>query len=332
MVHEIHSMGSSLDYHFLSMVVVRGLWLLPLIFITGVIGFRLFVFNPLSDLLGENSREKKMKLQVGLWTRRWISVLLIFFSVMTLAALFHETMMITGKPLSDIFPNLLTVLEKTHWGRVWVDRFLILITLGMFWGSCLKRNNVPFRWFFILSVLLLGTFTLIGHPADKGDLTWRVLMDSIHLVAISLWIGGLFPLFRLLLMMKSWDFSETTPFLVKTVERFSLLAVCSVLLMVSTGIFAVWNSWGQIPTKALLLDSNYGYFLSTKLVFVLGVLAFGGLSRFYILPGLRKSQTGSPARLRRLFKIFLIIELILAAGVLVFAFLLTQTAPPASPL
>ena len=186
MGHEMPGMGSSLDFHFLSMVSVRGLWLLPLILMTGIIGFRLFVFNPLSDLLGDNSREKDIKYQVGLLTRRWISVLLIFFSFMTLAALFHETMMVTGKPVPDIFPYLLTVLEKTHWGRVWVDRFLILIVLGMFWGSCLKRDNVPFRWFFILLVLLLGTFTLIGHPADKGDFTWRVLMDAVHLVAVSL--------------------------------------------------------------------------------------------------------------------------------------------------
>jgi putative copper export protein len=69
-----------------------------------------------------------------------------------------------------------------------------------------------------------------------------------------------------------------------------------------------------------------------KLFFVLGVLALGGLSRFYILPGLRKSRSGSPARLRSLFQIFLIIEIVLAAGVLVSAFLLTQTTPPGSHL
>ncbi|MBI1822353.1 MAG: CopD family protein [Nitrospirae bacterium] len=328
MGHEMQSMGAGLDYHFLSMVSVRGLWLLPLMFLTGIVGFRLFVFNPLSGLLGEKSWEKEIKLKVESLSRRWISFLMVFFVFLSIAALFYETHMISGKKNMDILPYLLTVLEKTHWGRIWVDRFLVSIVLEMFWFSCLKRDRFPYRWFFILLVFLSGTFSLIGHPADKGDFTWRVLIDFVHLVSVSVWIGGLFPLIYLVTGIKSSNPSELTVYLTRIVERFSTLAVICVVSMGVTGLLAVWNSWGQWPAWGLLLNSNYGVFFVTKMIFVSGVLACGALSRFYILPGLRKIPSGGGSSLVNHFSIFLAIELIFAAGVLLSAFFLTQSTPP----
>ena len=322
------SMGAGFDYHFLSMASVRGSWLLPLILMTGIVGFRLFVFDPLMRSFGKKTWEKNIKHQMGLFSRRWITRLLIFFAFMSIVALFHETLMISGKKITQIFPYLVTVLEKTHRGRIWVDRSLLLIALGTLWVSCLKRDNLSIRWFFLLLVLLSGTFSLIGHPADKGDFSWATLADILHLVAISLWIGGLFPLFHLLGIIRSSNLPEMNPFLTKIVERFSALAILCVVLVIGTGLFTVRNNWGRFPTWDLLLDSNYGEILLIKMLFVLGVLMLGGLSKFYILPGLRKTSTGNFSPLVSRFFVFLAIELILAAGVLISAFFLTQSTPP----
>lgn len=332
MAHEmLPSMGSSFDFHFISMAAVRGFWLLPLILMTGIVGFRLFVLNSTRGSLEETLWEKSIKLKIRHFSRRSISIFLIWFAIMSLIALFHETMMITGKAFWQVFPNLLTVLEKTHWGRAWIDRSLLLILLGIFWGSCLKKEEFPYRWFLVILVLISATFSLIGHPADKGDYRWSIPMDTIHLMAVSLWIGGLLPLFYLILAVKEEYQPEMNRFLTGAVERFSSMAIIAVLTVTLTGLYSVWNSWGRIPSWELLSDSNYGNILTVKVFFVAGVLSCGGLSRFYILPGLRNAIPQKGSKWVNRFFVFLLIELILAAAVLFFAFFLTQSTPPLIP-
>jgi putative copper export protein len=119
-----------------------------------------------------------------------------------------------------------------------------------------------------------------------------------------------------------------TPFLIQVIERFSLMAMIGVAVILITGFYSVWNSWQEIPSWELLTDSNYGNVLTIKLVFVLGTLFCGGLSRFYILPGLRKIGSGDGSRIVRRFFAYLLVELIFAMGVLFFAFFLTQSTPP----
>lgn len=326
------SMGSAIDFHFISMAAVRGLWLLPFILMGGLVGFRLFVFKSFPGALEPGGWEGSLKLNIRSFSRRWISVLLIFFALMSLVALFHETMMITGKNIRDVFPLLLTVLEKTHWGRAWVDRTLLLIVLAMFWGSCLKKEDFPYRWFLVILFFISITFSLIGHPADKGDYHWSIPMDAVHLFAVCLWIGGLVPLFYLFSSIKPEYHTEMNPFLIGIIERFSLMAMVCVALILSTGLYSVWNSWEEFPSWNRLLDSNYGTILAVKFIFALGVLACGGLSRFYILPGLRKAGPGESSSLIGRFFVFLFIELVFACGVLFLAFFLTQSAPPAAHL
>jgi putative copper export protein len=329
MAHEmLPSMGSGIDYHYISMATVRGLWLFPFIVMTGIVGFRLFVFDAMTLRRNEAPWAILIREKIGLFTRRWINISLIFFAIMCLVALIHETMMITGKNVLHIFPYLLTVLEKTHWGRAWVDRAILVALLAIFWGSCLKKEEFPYRWFFVILFLISMTFSLIGHPADRGDYHWSIPLDALHLFAVSLWIGGLFPLFYLAGAVRVKYHSEMTPFLIQVIERFSLMAMIGVAVILITGFYSVWNSWQEIPSWELLTDSNYGNVLTIKLVFVLGTLFCGGLSRFYILPGLRKIGSGDGSRIVRRFFAYLLVELIFAMGVLFFAFFLTQSTPP----
>lgn len=323
------SMGSSIDFHLVSMATVRGLWLLPFILMTGIVGFRLFVFDAMTEMPDEAPWKISIRKKIKIFSRRWINISLISFVSMCLVALIHETMMITGKNVLDVFPFLLTVLEKTHWGRAWVDRAILVTLLAMFWGSCLKKEEFPYRWFFAILALISITFSLIGHPADRGDFHWSIPLDALHLFAVSLWIGGLFPLFRLCLLVRESYHSEMNRFLTRVIERFSLMAMISIAFIFSTGFYSVWNSWQEIPSWRLLTDSNYGNILATKITFVLATLFCGGLSRFIILPGIRKIASGDGSHLVKRFFAYLLIELIFASGVLFLAFFLTQSTPPA---
>lgn len=321
-------MGASIDYHFLSMAATRGLWIIPLILMTGLVAFRFFVFNPAVSKLNGEGGVQEIQFKMAAFSRRWITLFLAFFALMSLAALYHETYMITGKKMGEILPFVFMVIEKTHWGRIWVDRFLLMTAFGILWGTCIKRDQLPFQWLLFLLILISGTFSLIGHPADKGDLTFRALVDFVHLTAISLWIGGLFPLFNFFRMAVPWDRSEIKPLLKEVLERFSTLAVASVSIMAVTGSLEVWNSWGKVPSLALALDSNYGNILIAKVIFVFAVLAMGGLARFYILPGVRRSAISGNLSLMNQLYLFLAIEVCFATIVVVLAVLLTQSSPP----
>ncbi|OGQ82891.1 MAG: hypothetical protein A3F90_20205, partial [Deltaproteobacteria bacterium RIFCSPLOWO2_12_FULL_60_19] len=258
--------------HLLPHSLLQGIDLAGMILLAGSSAFRVLV-------IATPSRE----------VSRLERCLPFFLIAVGLADLILRSQMITGRHGSEVLSLLPTVLFKTHFGNVWIARILLLFVLGT--SAVRGRNGAALA----VCGLLLLTESLSGHAADSGTLSFAVLADWLHLLAVSAWIGGLV---SLAFSLRRWIASgepEVSSALVIEVRRFSTLAGLCVAVIVATGGFQIWHRVGSL---AALLQTPYGQTLTVKLVLVLMLLSLGALNRFVIVPKLSSDQAAS----RKLFK------------------------------
>ena len=258
--------------HLLLHSLVQGTDLVAMILLAGGMAFRTLVL-PLPS-----QRPSRFE--------RCLPFLLL---VIGLVDLMLRSQMITGRHGSEVWPALPTVLFKTHFGSVWMARISLLCLLGF-------TSTVPKTERLALAAcgLLLGTSSLSGHAADSGTLSLAVLLDWLHLLAVSAWVGGLFYLASVLRRWIAAAEPEVGSLaLITSVKRFSTLAALSVAIILATGSYQIWHRVGSL---AALLQTQYGQTLLAKLLLVLVLLGLGAFNRYVILPKFSRHSAGpSPA-------------------------------------
>jgi copper resistance protein D len=280
--------------HLLPHSLIQGIDLVAMIVLTGGIAFRILVSPP--------SRASRLE--------RSLPFLLIAIG---LADLLLRSQMITGRHGSEVVALLPAVLLKTHFGRAWIARTALLIIVAI--ATATERGAIAAA----AGAILLLTASLSGHAADSGDFSLAVLTDWLHLLAVSIWIGGLV---QLAFLLRRWIASgelRASSTIAAEVKRFSTLASLSVAVVAATGMFQFWHRVGGVDA---LLGTNYGQTLGVKLVFVLGLLALGALNRYVLVP----KFSSSPEAPRKLFK-SVCGEIVLASAILVCAAILLQLPP-----
>ena len=161
------------------------------------------------------------------------------------------------------------------------------------------------------------TATLVSHAAASGDLRY-VALDYLHVIAISIWLGGVVAFAYVALPTARADRPGE---LGQTTWRFSLTALVAVAVIVTTGVV---QSLDRLVLVEDLVETPYGIALLAKVVLLVLLLALGALNLLVWGPRLRRGQRAS-TELRR----DVIGESALFAGVLIAAAFLTAFAPPA---
>jgi putative copper export protein len=155
---------------------------------------------------------------------------------------------------------------------------------------------------------------------------WTSLVNPLHEVAASLWIGTLFVMIAagLPAALRSDLSPESRGSLVaEMVSRFSPVAIGASLLLVATGITTAWR---HLKYLAALWTTPYGYALDVKLVLVATVIALGAWNWRRMRP-----QLGSEAAARRIHR-SAVRELIVAGLVLVVTGILVSLPSPRLPI
>jgi putative copper resistance protein D len=175
------------------------------------------------------------------------------------------------------------VLSRTHFGAIWLGRVVALAVLLV----VAARGGVPAR---VVALALAGivalSTALSGHAADWGDLSVTVLIDWGHVLAASLWIGGVVTLALVIFRLEPAPVPDSVT---RVCARFSRLAGWSLAAVVLTGVY---NAWIQLPDVAALRDTPYGRVLLGKLALVGLLVLLGATNRYTLLPRL----SGVPAR------------------------------------
>jgi copper transport protein len=119
------------------------------------------------------------------------------------------------------------------------------------------------------------TLTLQSHAAAEGGLL-PLAADWLHVVAVSVWMGGLlgFPILltRPPLAMPA---DARARLLGRTVRRFSKVATGAVITLLTTGLYAILL---HVPSLPALTDTAYGNALIVKLGLFVVLLAAGAVN------------------------------------------------------
>lgn len=124
-----------------------------------------------------------------------------------------------------------------------------------------------------LAAVLLFTFSASGHASAEPSPLLPVLADWLHLLATSLWVGGLicFTLLAPLAVRLAPDV-QRAPLLSGIFARFSGLALGSVAVLTLTGAYAALR---ELSALADLWQTAYGQALLIKLLLFTGLISLG---------------------------------------------------------
>jgi putative copper resistance protein D len=265
--------------------------LLALATCLGTLGCRLWVLPALAAVPGAIGVEAVL---VSLW--RLLVTGIAAMTGSSLMELAGRTAEMSGQPLSAILPVLPTVLSQTHYGWVWLMRPIALTVLWLGWW--MGRSNLHSRLIpavmFGVGALIAMTRSASGHAADWGDLTFPEIIDWVHLMASSLWGGGLFALSIAILPAAFRLPTRRRQCIATIAQRFSTLAGVTLAGVLLTGLY---NAWAQLGTIRALWEVSYGRMLLVKLLLVIPLVAFGASNHYTSVPLLRRwSARPSPRR------------------------------------
>ncbi len=174
-----------------------------------------------------------------------------------------------------------------------------------------------------LGIIAAVTATLVSHAAATGSML-EVAIDLVHVLAVSVWVGGLFALgWTALPFARARDAAEAAA-LGRAVWRFSLLALVAVATLVTTGTL---QSLRRLVLPQDLVETPYGIALLAKIALLGVALVFGALNLLVWGPRLRRAV--APEAARRGVVRGTLAESILLVVVLVAAGALTALPPPA---
>ena len=182
-----------------------------------------------------------------------------------------------------------SLLESTAWSTLTGTEYGVAaaVVLGLTLSVALLGDGAPGRRR-ALAALAAGTVAasapaFTGHTRASSPEVLVVGADVLHLLAGSVWFGGLVALVLVLPGLAEEDTAAS-----ETLVVFSKVAAGSLVLLWLTGSMQAWRivtSWGA------LLTTGYGQLLLIKLAVVLLVVAIAAWNRHALLP-----RVGTPAR------------------------------------
>jgi copper transport protein len=169
---------------------------------------------------------------------------------------------------------------------------------------------------------------LSGHAGQTSPRSLALTFDWVHLVAGSLWIGGLI---GLLVLWGALPAQRRVAGLAVAVPRFSNVALGSVLALVASGIGA---SLLHFPTLDSLWTTSYGKALVVKIGLLCTALALAQVNLLRTTPRLRAAaaRPDLAASASRLLRRLVTGEVAIVGGAILTAAVLTSLPPPAKAL
>ncbi len=205
---------------------------------------------------------------------------------------------VTNGQWSQIFtPSILSgLISNGQFGTYWTMReIVIILAIIVSTYTLLVRQRPPvidslLPWVnLILGLALLIAMALSGHAAAaSGTIAiLAILGDWLHLLAASLWVGGMMYIAAIYLpTLKRNSLIEQIGSLLKTLPHFSPLALTGVIILSLTGPLNAtvhMTSWNQLYTTA------YGRALVVKVLLVGGMLLTSAIHVWGFRPRLARS-------------------------------------------
>ena len=166
-----------------------------------------------------------------------------------------------------------------------------------------------------LGLLGLVPLALTGHAAGSANHAMAVNSIGLHLVAVTIWVGGLVAL----VVSRDADAERQA----NLVKRFSTLALIAFMIVAVSGIAMSVINLGKFEN----LFTSYGLLLALKVGALLLLGAIGGHYRYRLIG----RMATIPAKANE-FWLIVMAELLVMGAAIGLGTALSRTAPPADPL
>jgi len=188
---------------------------------------------------------------------------------------------------------LTTTLFETRFGALW------LVRVGLYLVYAAALVEVAWwrpRWRPVaallataLAALLPLPFSLIAHAsAQPAGRATAILADLLHLVAASLWAGGLVVLVvGLVPTLRDLTPAGQRAVLGRAIPRFSTIALVAWGVLGLTGFYSAWLQVGNLTG---LRQTVYGHSLTLKLVLLVPVLILAAFNLLIVTKRLRDAH------------------------------------------
>ena len=303
--HGSPSISTVISVQELAVGMAHGATLGAVVFLVGLVAFVVLVWLPANQVEDADQGEAVSLLC------RWMWVLVSLLIVAGLVELPLYAVRASGEVLS--LGLLEEALFDTRVGQLWILRLALgILTATAATYAAQQSRRLVYWWgaAVVVSALLLMTITQQSHAAAEGGFL-PFAADWLHLIAASLWMGGLlgFPIL-LLGPLRTIPLEPRLKLLSRIVPRFSKVATMAVMSLILTGLVSILL---HIPNLWSLIDTPYGRALSIKLGLLIFLLALGAQN-------LRLRGRGPFSRL-------VSTELLLAIGIFVATGFLTSLPP-----
>jgi len=259
--------------------IVRFPALVGQVLVVGASFATLWLWGPISRIswLGNALAETRMKID------RSMVKLAVIGSILVVASGFA---MIAVQAYS-INAGILDAIS-TKFGSTWIIRMLasaaLLALSYTMYHKIKKSNSITSKGhvlgLFGIGLIVLATTSLIGHGAATGKI-FPLILDFIHNVVASLWIGGIFYIAFIFMPNLKRVVNEdiSVPTLSILIPRFSMITITILGAIVITGPFLLYFLESNL---ALTLGSSYGKILIVKLSLAATMISLGAYNNMII--------------------------------------------------
>lgn len=236
----------------------------------------------------------------------WASWLI--FVATGLSDLILQTLTISEASFAQLLKEgfLAQLLFQTRYGWVWLVRYALVFIMAL-----LLALQPSSRWLLAtLGSLVLLSISLSSHSAALESFAYlAVFADWMHLLAASLWIGGLLQLALFFPALRRLENEERARLMAELVPRFYQWAFISAAVLLLTGFHLTYR---HIPNlEAALWATSYGRAFLVKHLLLLALVALAAVNLLWVWPRFAKA----PIRLLRLETLFAVV-IVFFAGML----------------
>ncbi|MCA9945658.1 MAG: copper resistance protein CopC [Anaerolineales bacterium] len=306
----------------------RWLTLTGIALLMGLFAFRLLVWNPVVADVDLETDEEQLDLKLAQIGIR------LGISGIVLLGLGLVLIFIDQNRVYDLLQTAnLQSWISTRFGTMWLVRFLLLalshFNLSLFVDVKNGRKELRgWEWWlgFVLAIGLSLTVALISHSAALTEETVQsILIDWVHVLAGTIWAGGL-----LFLALSLWHArhlpNEPRAWLnLSLMLNFSAIAAIAVGLLLASGGYLAGKHVGGWTE---LIGTAYGLLLLGKIGLALLTIGIAGLNLLFVKPRLsavyEAPESGRTPRVLRRFSLLVWAEMAIALLILAAAGVLTD--------
>ena len=269
------------------LVVVRGVHFAATAVMTGTLIFREVVAEAASC----SARPAALIVRTQTLRVAWIFLAVAAASGMIWLLLVAASM--SGLSFGESMTSdvLSTVVNETQFGRVSEIRLVLAVIIAG--GLAYDRFPLARGLALAMSLGLTAALAWTGHAGSTAGAMGilHLTADTLHLLAAAIWIGGIVSLVLLLSVSRNDQTDAGVSFARDATQRFSIMGVAIVVVVLVTGIV---NGWILVGSWHALIATFYGQLLILKMALFAAMLLIAAANRFWLMPRLALRLGSAP--------------------------------------